>query len=137
LTESICRRLSFSISFTIAAGPGRDFSRLAPGAICAARAMRRACAMERTPLGMGPTVAGRLPFAKNSFSRLDNRSHGCNPRGSMRGFRFTLLLALLALAACSCLPGGTAQGLLSEKNQTTTTSKSMSAGGGLSGPIVR
>jgi len=56
----------------------------------------------------------------------------------MRGFRFTLLLALLALAACSCLPGGTAQGLLSEKsNQTTTTSKSMSAGGGLSGPIVR
>jgi hypothetical protein len=56
---------------------------------------------------MGPTVAGRLPFAKNSFSRLDNRPHG------------------------------PAQGLLSEKsNQTTTASKSMSAGGGLSGPIV-
>ena len=49
-----------------------------------------------------------------------------------------LLLSLLALAGCSCLPGGTAKGLLSEKsNQTTTTSKSMSAGGTLSGPVVR
>jgi hypothetical protein len=57
----------------------------------------------------------------------------------MRGFRFTLpLLALLALAGCSCLPGGTAKGLLSEKaNQTTATTKSMSAGGALSGPVVR
>jgi hypothetical protein len=57
----------------------------------------------------------------------------------MRVVRFTLaLLALLALAACSCLPGGTAKGLLSEKaNQSTATTKSMSAGGALSGPVVR
>jgi hypothetical protein len=57
----------------------------------------------------------------------------------MRAFRFTLpLLALLALAGCSCLPGGTAKGLLSEKsNQTTATTKTMSAGGALSGPVVR
>jgi hypothetical protein len=53
----------------------------------------------------------------------------------MRGFRFTLpLLALLALAGCSCLPGGTAKGLLSEKSNQT---KSISAGGGLSGPVLR
>jgi hypothetical protein len=56
----------------------------------------------------------------------------------MRGFRFTLLIALLALAGCSCLPGVTAKGLLSEKsNETTTASKSISAGGTLSGPVVR
>jgi hypothetical protein len=57
----------------------------------------------------------------------------------MRAFRFTLpLVALFALAGCSCLPGGTAKGLLSEKsNQTTATTKTMSAGGALSGPVVR
>jgi hypothetical protein len=48
------------------------------------------------------------------------------------------LLALFALAGCSCLPGGTAKGLLSEaSNQSTATTKSMSAGGSVSGPVVR
>jgi hypothetical protein len=48
------------------------------------------------------------------------------------------LAALIGLAGCSCLPGGTGRDLLSEaSDDAPAATKTMSAGGSVSGPVVR